>query len=241
MPQLAAIALVTHLNTLQHTPLSAEVAASQVSEGDVAHHAVDPEGLLGLDTVRANDLATTLRAVQLLAPGSWLLSLPRPGHLSGLRGPVALNAAALAAGAAVVHEGGGWAFVPHRIGPAVQWQVAAAEQPFPSPGAAEAEQALSVELLQAAQVLSALGAPSGARPVTELEQPLLAAGYPARQQRSAERALRLLRVTQAGLSEDRDVLSSFAVQQRAGVLRRLQAAATDALCAACAWPGRAHG
>ncbi|MVA77184.1 hypothetical protein GC722_14290 [Auraticoccus sp. F435] len=236
MPRLAAITLVTHLNALQHTPLSSEVAASLVAHGDVAHHVVDADGLLGLDPLRSSDLITALRAVQLVAPGSWQLALPRPGALGVLRGPVALNRAGLETGAVVVHASGGWAFVPHRVGPAVQWRVLAAERPFPSPSAAECERALSAELLQAAGTLSELDAPSGTRPDVDLPGPLLAAAYPARQQRAAERALRLLLVAEAGLADDRDVLHSFAVQKRADVLRRLQAAAADALCAACAWP-----
>ncbi|SDE49246.1 hypothetical protein [Auraticoccus monumenti] len=236
MPELAAITLVTHLNALQHTPLSADVAASQVAHADVAHHVVDPEGLLGLDPLRANDLTTTLLAVQLLAPGSWLLALPRPGALGVLRGPPALTTAALQAGAAVVHADGGWAFVPHRVGPAVQWQVLPAARPFPSPGSAEAERVLATEVISASRELARLDAASGARPEVELPAGVLPAAYPARQQRAAERALRLLTVAETALADDRDVLSSFAVTQRAEVLRRLEAAATDALCAACAWP-----
>ncbi|RCK70527.1 hypothetical protein DT076_03550 [Desertihabitans brevis] len=235
MPRLAAIALATHLNTLQHTPLSAEVAASQIAHGDVAHHVVDADGLLGLDPLRATDLLDALRAVQLLAPGSWLLALPRPGALGVLRGPVELNSAALEAGAAVVHEGGVCAFVPHRVGPAVQWRVLRAHRPFPVPSSAETERALSTELLRAADALAELQAASGQRPQL-LDGPVLAPGYPARQERAAERALRLVQVTEAGLSDDREVLHSFALQRRTELLRRLHTVASDALCAACAWP-----
>uniref|UniRef100_UPI0018E52420 hypothetical protein n=1 Tax=Desertihabitans aurantiacus TaxID=2282477 RepID=UPI0018E52420 len=69
-----------------------------------------------------------------------------------------------------------------------------------------------------------------------LDGPVLAAGYPARQERAAERALRLVQVTEAGLSDDREVLHSFALQRRTELLRRLHTVASDALCAACAWP-----
>lgn len=235
VPEPAAIALVTHLNALRHTPLSSEVAAAQIVGDDVAHHVVDADGLLGLDPLAANDLLDALRAVERTTTGSWLLALPRPGVLGGLRGPAALNVAALAAGAVVLPEQGGPAFLPHRVGPAVQWRVLAADRPFPSPGVAETERALSGELIEAAAVLGELGAVSGTRPGAPTV-PRVPPGYPPRQQRAVERALRLVTIAEAGLDDDREVLTSFAVQRRAEVLRRLHTVATDALCAACAWP-----
>ena len=51
-----SLRLVVNLNAALHAQLAAERAAAEVIGPDVAHHLVDPEGLLGLDPFRATDL-----------------------------------------------------------------------------------------------------------------------------------------------------------------------------------------
>ena len=51
-----SLRLVVNLNAALHAQLAAERAAAEVIGPDVAHHLVDPDGLLGLDPVRATDL-----------------------------------------------------------------------------------------------------------------------------------------------------------------------------------------
>ena len=129
---------------------------------DVAHHLVDPEGLLGLDPFRATELDDGFARLLAAEPDRWLLALPVPGALGPLRGPVELNTAALAAGEAAVAAGGGLALVPHRVGQAVQWRVHAAARPFTPPTLYEAERELSEAVLRAATTLTHLDVASGA-------------------------------------------------------------------------------
>lgn len=240
---LAAIRLVTHLNVLRHgaDPLvaatgvpSIEVAARTVQAGDAAHHASSPDALLGLRPDGSSPLDEAMAAALRHDGSDWLLALPRPGKLGPLRGPAPLTRAALAAGAAVVPVAGGPAWVPTRVGPAIQWLLTSAERPFPPPSAAEQEHALTLAIRQATGVLAELGMVSGQRP--ESTGLLLPAAYPARQRHSADRALRLVEVCEAGLADESGLLHAHAVELRARTLRMLLNAALDSLEASCAWP-----
>lgn len=228
----AALRLAGHLNALRHTPLSPEVAARGICGDDVAHHVIDPDGLLGLDQMTANELDAALRAALLLGHDDWTLALPRPGRLAPLRGPAEFNAAALEAGAVVLGSAGGPAWVPQAIGRAVQWRIRHADAPRLTLTPAEAERQLSEAILRSERQLTALGAAAGVRP--DPERPQLPSAYPARAQRSAHRALMLIRVCEAGLAEHAG-LHSHAVQVRAEHLRAVHEAAIDALCAAVTW------
>ena len=164
-----SLRLVVNLNAALHGRLAAERAAAEVIGPDVAHHLVDPEGLLGLDPFRATELDDGLDRLLAAEPDRWLLALPVPGALGPLRGPVELNTAALAAGEAAVAAGGGLALVPQRVGQAVQWRVHAAARPFAPPTLYEAERELSEAVLRAATTLThldvavGLPAPAGRR------------------------------------------------------------------------------
>lgn len=264
MPLHAAIRLVTHLNVLGpgtqdrptqpqdrpdqasrppgHSP-SVDVAARTIQGRDAAHHVADPDGLLGLVEVAASPLHDGLAAAladyrarpdaSADAPGGWLLALPRPGRLGPLRGPQSLTRAALQAGAAVIPTWGGVAWVPWRVGPAIQWETFRAERPMPLVSSAEAEQLLSHAIIAATSVLGELGMTSGRRPEGWL--PEMAAGYPARQRRAAERALLLVEATDAALADDSEILHTHAIATRAASLRQVQQAALDSLQSACAW------
>lgn len=235
MQLLAAIRLTTHFNGLRHGLVSPEVAARTVVGVDTAHHVVDPEGLLGLDSFAANGLEEALVAVGPFEPEGWLLTLPRPGALGALRGPVEMNTAALEAGVAVVGLIGSLGFVPHVVGTAVQWQVFAANRPFPPPSPYEAERELAQTVLATSTALSEVDLiGSGERP--DLDTSVrLPAGYSPRQQAAAERAHRLITACEYALADDGGALSSHAIERRQVALRELLASASTALSAACTW------
>ncbi len=232
MPVRAAIRLACHLNAIRHGRVSVEVAARAVQASAVAHHVVDTDGLLGLDPLRANTLEAAIAAALVLTEGDWQLRLPRPGAPDGLRAEVL--AAALDVGAVVLPTTGGLALIPLPVGAAVQWRVLPADPPAPGPSPAEAERELGELILDAGRRLAdvvpvvAMSAPRGD------DLTALAPGYPARQVHRAERALRLLEASEAGL--DSVGLSSFHDDQRSRILRSLRDAAAAALATACRWP-----
>ncbi|SDB90986.1 hypothetical protein GA0111570_10811 [Raineyella antarctica] len=240
---LATIRLVTHLNVLRHgAPAtgpgtgvpSIDVAARTVQGQDAAHHVTSPDALLGLPPEHASTLEEAMEAALAYDSSDWVLALPRPGKLGPLRGPAELTRAALDAGAAVIPREGGPAWVPTRVGPAVQWVLVRADRPFPPVSAAEAEHALSLAIVAATSELDRLGMVSGRRPGTT--GLLLPAAYPARQRHSADRALRLVEACEAGLADESGLLHAQAVDVRARTLRTLLNAALDSLEASCAWP-----
>lgn len=239
---LASIRLVTHLNVLRHRAdpdidgtavPSIEVAARTVQGTDAAHHVSDPDGLLGLGTDASNPLDEAMAAALRSGSPDWVLALPRPGKLGPLRGPADLTRAALTSGAAVIPREGGPAWVPTRIGPAVQWLVLPAQRPFPPVSTVEAEHALSDAVRAATGELDGLGMVSGRRP--ETSGLVLPQAYPARQQHAADRALRLAEACEAGLADESGLLHARAVETRARTLRTLLGAALDSLEASCAW------
>lgn len=234
---LPSVRLASHLNALQHAQISAEVAAQAITEPEVAHHVVDREQRLGLDLLTAHPLESVLAELRLAERDSWVLALPVPGTLGALRGPRQLNEAALEAGEAVIGLTAGIALVPSRVGPAVQWQVFAAERPFTTLTPYDAERALNEIVLDAAATLASLEIAAGTRPRPDTGL-RLAPGYPSRQLATAERAARLLQAADLALADEGGAISVYEADQRARVLRRLRAAASDALCAAVSFPPR---
>ncbi len=243
MTLLAAIRLVTNLNVLRHgsSPAasagravpSIEVAARTVQGTDAAHHVSDPDALLGLTDEGSSPLDEAMRAALARCPQDWILALPRPGKLGPLRGPLALTRAALAAGAAVIPRTGGPAWVPTRVGPAVQWQILTADRPFEPVSSVEAEHALTEAMHAAIGELDRLGMVSGRRP--EGDGPVLPPDYPSRQRQAAARALRLVEACEAGLADESGLLHAHAADVRARALRSLLNAALDSVEASCAW------
>ncbi len=226
--------MTAYLNALVHGQLSIEVAARSIAADDAAHHVIDAEGRLGLDPVAANELEAGLLATGPFETEGWALTLPRPGALGSLRGPVDLTTAALKSGVAVIGLTGGVAFVPQVVGAAVQWQVFGANRPLPPPAPYEAERALNQTVLSVAATLAGLEVAGGQRPAGRA-RPRLAPGYQPRQQAMADKAMALLVACQAALADDGGALSAYAAELRARELRSLQAAAADALCASCTW------
>jgi hypothetical protein len=231
-----SLRLVVNLNAALHAQLAAERAAAEVIGPDVAHHLVDPDGLLGLDPLRATELDDGFARLLAAEPDRWLLALPVPGALGPLRGPVELNTAALAAGEAAVAASGGVALVPHRVGPGVQWRVHAAARPFAPPTLYEAERQLSEAVLRAATTLTHLDVASGTRPRAAYDGPALAPGYPPRARLAADRAARLLAACDEALTTDGAAITLHEAEVRSRELRVVRTAAGQALCAAAGWP-----
>lgn len=236
---LASVRLVRHLNALGDTitdDAGVTRAAAAVVGSDVAHHVVDPDGIGGLDPIRATALADALPALADRERRGWVLVLPAPGRLGGLRGPVPLNQAALAAGSAVVGLAGGLALVPTAVGPAVQWRVFRAEPSSPTLSSYEAERALSETILEAGRTLARLDVAAGPGPRDTPDDDLgPAPGYPPRRRAAAERAARLLLACEHALSSDGASLSSYEMASRRRELENVRDAARDALVAAVSW------
>ena len=170
------------------------------------------------------------------------LVLPRPGDVSGLPGPADLNAAALAAGAAVVTLGGcHLALVP--AGRATWTALVAAPDVRTRPTLREAERALGTAVRDAAAELARLDvarwepaaaevvqdrAPSGRtslpRSVDATAHALLAQG------------LRIARLVEVALASDGAAVTGGESTARRQVLRDLGDAARRAVETACSAP-----
>lgn len=233
MQVLPSVRLTANLNAVVRFHTSVTDAAAAVVDGDVAHHVLDPEGLVGLDPLAATPLADALGTIAATELEMWVLALPAPGSPGPLRGPAALNRAALEAGQVVLASGGRIGLVPHLVGRGVQWRVHRAETPAAPPSSYEAERALSEAVLAAAATLSRLDVAAGARPADVAVE--LAAGYSPRQRLAADRAARLLNACDRALESDGAAVSSHEAGVRARELRALRTAAGDALCAAASW------
>lgn len=236
MQSLPSLRLTAYLNAVLRFQVGVAEASAAVMATDVAHHIVDPDGVLGLDPLAATPLAVALPVIAMREPESWVLALPVPGALAPLRGPSPLNLAAVDAGEAVVAAGGGVALVPHLVGRGVQWRAHRAERPFAPPSSYDAERALGETVLSAADTLSRLGVAAGSRP--REGGATLAPGYSPRQRVAADRAARLLVACDAALADDGGAISVHEAEVRARELRRLRRAAADALCAAASWMQR---
>lgn len=236
MDSLPALRLTVALNAMISTPLAVAEAVAVVQGEDVAHHVVDPDGRLGLDSDGAVALAAALPAIAAREPEMWVLALPVPGAAGGLRGPAALTADALAVGEVVVAGQAGLGLVPHRVGPAVQWRVWPAERPAPPPGPNEADAELSETVIAAADALSRLAVAAGVRPAGPVRV-AAAPGLSTRQQARIDRALRLLEACSVALESDGASLSAWEAESRLRELRRVHMAAAAALCATASWAG----
>ena len=234
MQSLPSLRMTANLNAVVRFQVSVAEAVVAVVGQDVAHHVVDPDGLLDLDPLRATPLDAVLGTIAACDPELWVLALPVPGALGPLRGPAALNRAALEVGEAVLAgTAGGLALVPHAVGRGVQWRVHRAERPSSPPSSYDAERTLSEAVLDAGAALARLDVAGGPRPADIRAE--LAPGYSPRQRVAADRAARLLQACDQALSTDGTAITSHEAELRARELRRLRNAAGDALCAAASW------
>lgn len=227
--------MTANLNALAHRRVEVAQAAEAIRGHDVAHHVLDPDGVLDLDPESASGLTTALVLLAGAEREGWTLGLPTPGSLPPLRGPRPLNEAALQAGEVVLAGSAGLALVPLRVGHAVQWRLYRAERPLAAVSPYEAERALNEAVLAAARTLATLDVAAGTRP-SDRASVRLAPGYSSRQVATANRTLYLRAACDAALADDGGSVSSFEADIRLRTLRTLRAAASDALCAACSWP-----
>ena len=130
MDSLPSVRMTANLNSMIKGQQSIEQAERAIVGSDVAHHVVDPDGVLGLDPLQASTLDAALEALLAAESDGWFLALPVPGSLAPLRGPSAFNLAALEHGEAVVASAAGLGLVPTRVGHAVQWRIFTAERPL---------------------------------------------------------------------------------------------------------------
>ena len=236
MESLLSLRMTANLNSMIRGRQSIEQAERAIVGGDVAHHVIDPESVLGLDPLEASILDDALEALLTAEQDRWFLALPVPGSLAPLRGPAALNLAAVDQGEAVVASTAGIGLVPIRVGQAVQWQIFSAERPLTPSSPYEAERALNEVVIDAAATLSRLDVASGTW--TEPSPAgVLPPGYTSRQRATVQRAARLLAACDAALLNDGASISSFEANRRAQELRRVRAKAGDALGSAVSWLG----
>jgi len=236
--------LATTLNLLSSGRITAPEAEARL-RGAVAYHVADPDGLLGLDPLSASPVRLALARAERLGAGEpgavhWALLLPEPGRLSGLRGPLAGNNAAVEAGAVVVSHSPvlgnrSLAWVGQAVGPAVQWRLWAAERVVLPDDPREATRMLQAELLASAEALTQLDAATGTRP-EHLAAPTLGPAYDERAQHLLDRAWLLLEACEQGLADASEVLHSHAVLERERHLRSLAGAARSAVSSAVSWP-----
>lgn len=234
--------LVTTLNQLSVREVTAAEAEARISAGQ-PHHVFDADSLLGLDPLAQVPLRQALARLDHGALGGadagrpvWALLLPRPGRMAGLRGPRAVSAAALAAGAVVMSHDGQLAWLGERVGHGVQWRLARAERPVPPTDPREAAGQFTRQLAQAAQALAGLDLTAGLRP-DEVHAPVLPDTYPRRSQQLLDRAWLVLSAVELALEAQPQVLHSHGVLTRERHLRELADAALDAIGAAASWPG----
>jgi hypothetical protein len=234
MESLPSVRMTANLNSMIRGKQSIEQAERAIVGGDVAHHVLDPDGVLGLDPLRASTLEEAIEALLNAERAGWFLALPVPGSLAPLRGPAAFNLAALDEGEAVVASSASLGLVPIRLGQAVQWRVFPAELPLALGSPYDAERALNEVVIAAAATLSRLDVASGDWP----ELPAVAVlppGYSSRQRATVERASRLLAACDAALLHDGASISSFEADRRAQELRGVRAKAGEALGSAVSW------
>ncbi|HKX16199.1 MAG TPA: hypothetical protein VJN19_13470 [Propionibacteriaceae bacterium] len=234
MDLLPSVRMTANLNSIIRGQQSIEQAERAIVGGDVAHHVLDPDGVLGLDPLQASTLDEALEPLLNAERDVWFLALPVPGSLAPLRGPAAFNFAALQQGEAVVASSASLGLVPNRVGQAVQWRVFRAEHPLAPSSPYETERALNEVIIHATTTLSRLDIPSGAWPKLPAA-PALAPGYSPRQRATVERAARLLAACDTALLNDGASISVFEADRRAQELRRVRAKAGEALGSAVSW------
>ena len=130
MDSLPSVRMTANLNSMIRGQQSIEQAERAIVGRDVAHHVVDPDGVLGLDPLAGVHTRCRPGGAARRGAEGWFLALPVPGSLAPLRGPAPFNLAALDHGEAVVASTAGVGLVPIRVGQAVQWRIFAAERPL---------------------------------------------------------------------------------------------------------------
>lgn len=235
-------------NALLAGLVSPDEAAERVVSGDAGHRVAELPG-------EPEPVGLTLAFGRLRALGAVGLrvALPAPGHPLGLSGPPEFNAAALAAGEALVVSGAALGLVPEvaEVGPegdvltTVVWRCHPVRQAPPAdvPSLGEAERELAEVLRDATEALTRLDV-AGAGPVAQARleayrarmergRQLLAPGYPPRAVRVLELAQRVgALVDIAEEAEPGAAVSAGEIAERDRLLRPVERAARRARVAA---------
>jgi hypothetical protein len=222
--------------------VSLDHALDAVLAADAAHDVAWLDG-------SSEPLALALGRLRSSAAGWTHVALPAPGDLTGLAGPPELNMDALAAGECVVLGGTGLApaglgLVPHRTGAGVVWRAHEAAEPPPY-DLASARRTLRATLAACADTLADLDAarwsPELADALLDLRAPMslnLPRGYDADAVALAATAVRCRTIVGLALRDAGGAATMAEADRRRAALRPLDAAAREALAAACSSPRR---
>jgi hypothetical protein len=222
--------------------LRGHVVSDQMVDGVVGDDAVHLVG--GADG--AEPLVLGLGRLRTVGASGFGLALPVAGDPLGLGGPGPFNAAALAAGEAVVTTGADVGLVPERVGASVTWtEHPALRRQVPDVG--EADRALRTALIEAADELARLEVarwrPEVADELMDLRRPhpvSAPSGVPSRCLALAGRGMQAMTIVELALVDDGGAISASETTERRSALVSLERAARRALVAACSpevWPG----
>lgn len=231
--------------------------SSDVNEAVAEVEGSDEPHLVVIDTIGSPDeLAEGLTALAERGVTGLRLALPAPGDLLGLLGPPTLNAAALAAGEAVIavdastsDQDGVLALVPDVTtfgtpgdqGHCVTWRTMTSTAGQPDvPTVAEADRELRDAMRSSTEALSSLGITSwGGDPRDTTERLRAGARRVAlpsvagpRAETLLHRSLTVLAIAEAARADTSGSLSSFAAEARLTALAPLDRAARRGLVAA---------
>jgi len=170
------------------------------------------------------------------------LALPVAGDPLGIAGPPSTTALVVDAGQAAVVGGAGIALVPEVVGRGVQWTAVPASPPTAVASPAEAERAMSEELLAAARELAALDVarwnPGLPGLLADADPGRRAAELPStlgvRRTGLIARATRLRLALSLALAEDGGARTLAESRRRRELLEPLERAVRRAVVAACA-------
>lgn len=272
MSQTAAIRLVTWANAWLGGQVALDDLVDGVRGGDVSHTFAFPEPATGRtvppagrsgppDPGAARDgapgseapapraavgealpIALAMGELRRRGATGLHLALPVAGDPLGLTGPPSTTSLAVDVGQAAVVDGAGIALVPEVVGSGVQWTAVPAVVPAAVSSRAEAERAMSEELIAAARELSALdvarwnpGLPAllaGAGPAQRVQE--LPPGLDPRRSGLIARASRLRLALSLALAEDGGARTLAESRRRRELLEPLERAVRRAIVAACA-------
>jgi len=201
--------------------------------GDAAHSVVDSSG-------QPESLMAAMGRLRRGGADRAALTLPVPGDLLGLAGPVAFNMAAVEAGEAALFPGAGLALVPQVGGAGVFWNGHPCNPAPAIPDVREAERELRETLISAADRLTALDVATWRPQIADALSVLrdehaapLPHGYPAPAMRLAALALRCRAIVDLARANGSGAISGYEVASRHATLDDLARAARHALVAAC--------
>ncbi len=233
-PPLAAVSFALWATAVLDGRTSLDEAAAVISGGRL-HRLTGVPGETGATT-----LTVALGRLRSAGPGAFGVALPAPGDPLGVGGPRAFTEAAVAAGQVVVAPDLHLALIPASThddqGSVVHWEVWSDLPDAPAPeSVASAGRALREALLEAAEALAELDAPStpGSEPAMQRLHLATPPGFDPRAHDLLDRSERLLTAIQAALADPTVTTSAALDSRRRRALIPVERAARRALVAAC--------